>query len=297
MRVGLIGLGHMGAGMATSLLRAGHDLTVWNRTRAKAEPLAGEGAAIAASVAEASRGDAVVTMLADDRAAESVILGDQGVVQSLPPGGLHISASTVSVALAERLEQAHRDAGQRFVSAPVLGRPDVAAKGELFILAGGAPDAVAAAAPLLDAMGKQTIPFGDRAADANLVKLSVNFLIATVFESLGEAIGLVERGGIDTARYVDFLTSTLFGAPVFKVYGGLVAAPEPPPMGFAAPLGLKDIRFALAASKQLGARMPFASLLEQRFETLLEQGGEDQDWSAVGRLARAQPEREAADAE
>lgn len=303
MRVGFIGLGHMGAGMAASLMRAGHDVTVWNRTREKAEPLTGEGATVADSIAEASGGDAVVTMLADDRAAEAVVLGENGILAHLKPGALHVSASTISVALSGRLEAAHRQAGQRYVSAPVLGRPDVAAKGELFIVAAGDPQAIDDAAPLLDAMGKQTIRFGDRAADANLVKLSVNFMIATVFESLGEAIGLVERRGIDTSHYVDFLTSTLFGAPVYKVYGALVAADEPPPVGFAARLGLKDIRFALAAAKDLAAPMPFASLLEQRFEKLLAEGGENQDWAAVGRMTRARPdqappaEREPAQAE
>jgi 3-hydroxyisobutyrate dehydrogenase-like beta-hydroxyacid dehydrogenase len=285
MRVGFIGLGHMGSGMASSLLKAGHQVTVYNRTPAKAEALAKAGATVAASIAEACAGDAVITMLANDQAAEEVVLGEGGILASLPKSAIHISSSTISVALSDRLAKAHRDAGQRYVSAPVLGRPNVAAEGQLFVIAAGAPDALADAAPLLDAIGQRTTIFGDRPSAANLVKLSANFLFATVFESLGEAIALIDRGGVDKHAYVDFLTSTMFGAPAYKVYGALVAADDPPPVGFAAPLGFKDIRLALAAADDLRVAMPFASVLHDRFVELLASGDENQDWSAVGRMA------------
>jgi 3-hydroxyisobutyrate dehydrogenase-like beta-hydroxyacid dehydrogenase len=285
MRVGFIGLGHMGSGMASSLIEAGHQVTVYNRTPAKAQALAKQGAKVAGSIAEACAGDAVFTMLANDQAAEEVVFGDGGILASLPKSAIHISSSTISVALSDRLEKAHRDAGQRYVAAPVLGRPNVAAEGQLFVIAAGAPDALADAAPLLDAVGQRTTVFGDRPSAANLVKLSANFLFATVFESLGEAIALIDRGGVDKHAYVDFLTSTMFGAPAYKVYGALVAAEEPPPVGFAAPLGFKDIRLALAAADDLRVAMPFASVLHDRFVELLASGNENQDWSAVGRMA------------
>lgn len=285
MQVGFIGLGHMGSGMATSLIRAGHEVTVYNRTRAKAEPLAALGAKVAASIADACRGDAVVTMLANDEAAESITLGKGGIVDSLARDAIHISSSTISVDLSRRLEAAHRKAGQRYVAATVLGRPDRAAEGQLFVIAAGAPDAVAEVSPILDSIGQRTVSFGERASDANLVKLSANFLFATVFESLGEAVALVARAGIDKKHYVDFLTSTMFGSPAYKVYGDLVAADEMPPVGFAAPLGFKDIRLALAAADELRVPMPFASVLHDRFVELLASGGENQDWSAVGRMA------------
>lgn len=285
MQVGFIGLGHMGNGMATSLIRAGHAVTVYNRTRARAEPLAALGAKLADSIADACRGEAVLTMLANDEAVESVTLGKGGIVDSLPQGAIHISSSTISVDLSRRLEAAHRKAGQRFLVATVLGRPDRAAEGQLFVIAAGAPDALAEASPLLDAIGQRTVSFGDRASDANLVKLSANFLLATVFESLGEAVALIARAGINKQDYVDFLTSTLFGSPAYKVYGELVAADDMPPVGFAAPLGFKDIRLALAAAEELRVPMPFASVLHDRFVELLANGGENQDWSAVGRMA------------
>jgi 3-hydroxyisobutyrate dehydrogenase-like beta-hydroxyacid dehydrogenase len=286
MRIGFIGLGHMGSGMAARLIKAGHQVAVYNRTRAKAEEFASaDDAKVADSVADACRGDAVFTMLANDEAVSDVAFGDGGILASLPKGALHISCSTISVDLSAKLEAAHAKAGQRYVAAPVLGRPDRAAEGQLFIMAAGTPDAVTAAAPLLEAVGQRTIPFGDKASNANVVKLSANFLFATVFESLGEAIALIDRAGIDKHQYVDFLTSTMFGAPAYKVYGALVAADEEPPVGFAAPLGFKDIRLALAAADTRRVPMPFASVLHDRFVELLAAGGDNQDWSAVGRMA------------
>jgi 3-hydroxyisobutyrate dehydrogenase-like beta-hydroxyacid dehydrogenase len=161
MRVGFIGLGNMGTGMAANLLKAGHEVTVYNRTRAKAEALVAQGARAAADIAQACRGDAVITMLADDNAVEGVTQGEGGVVTSLPPGALHISSSTISVALSERLTAAHAAAGQRFVAAPVFGRPDAAARRQLFVLAAGADEAITAAAPLLEAMGKAVFPVAE----------------------------------------------------------------------------------------------------------------------------------------
>jgi 3-hydroxyisobutyrate dehydrogenase-like beta-hydroxyacid dehydrogenase len=275
----------MGSGMAARLIKAGHDVTVYNRTRARAEPLAAQGANIADTVADACRGEAVFTMLANDEAAQSVVFGEAGILSSLGKGAIHISTSTISVDLSERLEAAHSGAGQRFVAAPVLGRPNIAAQGQLFVIAAGESGALASAGPLLDAVGQRTIEFGDKASNANLVKLSANFLFATVFESLGEAIALVDRAGLDRQHYVDFLTSTMFGAPAYKVYGELVAAASEPPVGFAAPLGFKDIRLAIAAAEKLRVAMPFASVLHDRFVELLAKGGDNMDWSAVGRMA------------
>lgn len=285
MRVGFIGLGQMGRGMALTLLNAGLEVTLYNRTRAKAEALAGNGATVAGTVAEACGGNVVITMLADDPAVESVAFGPDGILANLAPGAIHVSSSTISVDLSQRLEGEHAKVGQRYVSAPVLGRPDRAAEGQLFVVAAGAQDAIEQLQPLFDVIGQGTIVVGDEPHKANLAKLGINFLIATVFEALGEAIALVDRGGVDKHQFLDLLTSTLFGAPIYKTYGALVAADEEPPVGFAAPLGFKDIRLALAASEKLRVPMPFAGVLRDRFIELLATGGEDQDWSAVGRMA------------
>ena len=286
MQIGFIGLGNMGSGMAENLLRAGHTLTVYNRTRKAAEPLAEHGAKIADTPADACKGAAaVVTMLANDEAVEAVTFGDNGVLAGLAKGALHISSSTISVALSKRLTAAHAEAGQRFVAAPVFGRPDAAAAGKLFVVAAGKPDAVETAKPLLDAVGQRTFVISEEPQAANLVKLSGNFLIASVIEALGEAMALVHKGGIDKHAYLDILTSTLFSAPVYKTYGGLLADGKYEPAGFAAPLGLKDIRLTLAAAEELRVPLPLASLLRDRFITLLAQGGDKLDWSAIGELA------------
>jgi 3-hydroxyisobutyrate dehydrogenase-like beta-hydroxyacid dehydrogenase len=285
MNVGFIGLGRMGGGMAANLLKSGHRLIVYNRSAAKAEPLIAQGASRAETVSDACQGDAVITMLADDEAVDSVARSEGGIVDRLRPGALHVSCSTISVSLSQRLSEAHAKAGQRFVAAPVFGRPDAAAAGRLFVVAAGEAAAIGAATPLLEAIGQRTFIVSETPKAANLVKLSGNFLLASVIESLGEALALIEKGGVDPRRYLEFLTSTLFDVPVYKSYGGLIAAGNFEPAGFAAPLGHKDIRLALAAAEELRVPMPLASLLRDRFLTLLARGGEHLDWSAIGRLA------------
>ena len=285
MRIGFIGLGQMGAGMAANLVRAGHDVVVYNRTAAKADALSAQGANRASSIADACRGDAVVTMLSNDEAVEAVTFASGGVVESLGRGSIHISSSTISVALSESLDAAHATAGQRFIAAPVFGRPDAAATAKLFVVAAGAPDAMAAAAPVFEAVGQRTFKVGERPPAANLVKLSGNFLIGSVIEALGEAMALVAKGGVDRLQYLELLTSTLFNAPVYKTYGTLIAEKTFEPAGFAALLGLKDIRLTLAAAENLRVPMPLASLLRDRLLTLLARGGESLDWSAIGELA------------
>jgi 3-hydroxyisobutyrate dehydrogenase-like beta-hydroxyacid dehydrogenase len=285
MKVGLIGLGNMGSGMAANLLKGGHDVTVYNRTSSKAQTLVEQGARYATQVADACQGNAVITMLADDGAVESVVFGDSGVVSNLRKSGIHISSSTISVALSERMAAAHAASGQRFVSAPVFGRPEAAAAGKLFVAVAGAPDAVDECMPLLEAIGQKTFRFGNNPSDANLVKLSGNFLISAVIEALGEAMALVGKAGLDQHQYVDFLTSTLFNAPVYKTYGALIADKKFVPAGFAAPLGFKDNRLVLAAAETLRVPLPLASLIYNRFLTLLAHGGEALDWSAFSQLA------------
>ena len=286
MKVGFIGLGRMGAGMAGSLLRAGHEVTVYNRTPSKARPLGERGARVAGSVAEGAANPVVFTMLSDDAALEAVVFGDGGLLRHLARGALHVSSSTIGVALSERLARAHADAGQRYLAAPVFGRPEAAAAGKLFVVAAGPAGTIAEARPLFDAIGQKTFVVSDRAENANLVKLSGNFLLAAVIESLGEAFALVGKAGLDRAAYLELLTSTLFDVPVYRNYGRLIAERAFEPAGFAAPLGLKDIRLALEAAEKLRVPMPLASLLRDRFLTLLARGGEGLDWSAVGDLPR-----------
>jgi 3-hydroxyisobutyrate dehydrogenase-like beta-hydroxyacid dehydrogenase len=285
MKIGFSGLGNMGSAMAMNLLKAGHNVTVYNRTAQKAKPLADQGAHAAADPAEASRADVVFTMLADDRAVESVSFGESGILAHLQPGSVHISSSTISVDLSQKLAAAHEKQNQQFIAAPVFGRPEAAAAGKLIVVVAGRTDAIDRCTPLFDVIGQRTFRFGVQPSAANLIKLSGNFLIASVLESLSEAMALVGKAGIDQHEYVDFLTSTLFAAPVYKTYGALIADRKFQPAGFAAPLGLKDVRLTLAAGEQLRVPLPLASLIRDRLLALLARGGDSLDWSAISQIA------------
>jgi 3-hydroxyisobutyrate dehydrogenase-like beta-hydroxyacid dehydrogenase len=287
MKLGFIGLGHMGAGMAANLLKAGHEVTVYNRSSGKAQALSALGARVATRVADACRAEVIITMLANDDAVQSVVFDDGGILASAATGTVHISMSTIGVGLSARLAAAHAGATQRFIAAPVFGRPEAAAAAQLYIVAAGARAAVDECASLFNAMGQKLFYLGVEPPAANLVKLSGNFLIASVIESLGEAMALIGKAGIDQRIYLDLLTSTLFNVPLYKNYGGLIVDRKFEPAGFAAPLGLKDIGLTLAAAGELQVPMPVASLLHDRLLTLVARGGAALDWSAISSLSAA----------
>ena len=285
MEVGVIGLGKMGAGIAKSLLRAGHRVTVFNRTRTRAEALRANGANAAGSVAEACGGEAVLTMVADDAALEAAVSGEGGILASLRRGGIHVSLSTISTALSDRLAAAHSNAGQEFVAAPVFGRPEAAEAAKLAVVAAGPAKSVQRCKPLFEAMGPKLLVVGERSSMANVVKLSGNFLIATVLESLAEALTFARKSGVDPGLLLEFLTTTMFTAPVYKTYGELIVQGKHEPAGFALPLGLKDVRLVLQAAEAASVPMPIASVLRDRFVTAMARGNQDKDWSVIGRVA------------
>lgn len=285
MKVGFIGLGQMGSGMAGNLLKAKHAVSIYNRTAGKTENLVRLGAKAPGEISIVSMSDAVITMLANDTAVENVVFGKSGVLASLPRNAVHVSCSTISVTLSKRLAEAHEAAGQHFLAAPVFGRPDAAAAGQLFVVVAGKAGIIESCMPLFEAIGQKTFVMSETPEAANLVKLSGNFLIAAVIEALGEAIALVGKGGVDRQAYLELLTSTLFNAPVYKTYGRLIVDDKFEPAGFEALLGQKDIRLALAAAEALSVPMPLAGLIRDRFLTLVALGGETLDWSAIGALA------------
>jgi 3-hydroxyisobutyrate dehydrogenase-like beta-hydroxyacid dehydrogenase len=286
MKIAFLGLGNMGLAMARNLLRAEHDVTVWNRTLSKADELRVDNAKVANSVAAVVQGaDFVVTMLADDHAVSAAALDAGGIVENLAPGATHISMSTISVALSRQLAAEHEKHGQHYAAAPVFGRPEAAAAAKLFIAAAGDTAVLAHCQPIFDAVGQRTCVIGPVPEMANVVKLSGNFLIATVIESLGEAVALTRKYGIDPHTYIDFLTSTLFSAPVYKVYGGIIADERYQPAGFKMRLGLKDVRLALAAAETVDAPMPFASVVRDNLLAAIGRGMEDMDWSSIARVA------------
>jgi len=286
MNLAFLGLGNMGLPMARNLHRAGHSLTVWNRTASKAEELLAAGATVAVTIADAvSFADIAITMMADDHAVSSVALGSDGIAAHLPLGSIHVSMSTISVALSQQLAAEHQKRGQHYVSAPVFGRPEVAAAAKLVVTAAGDAADIARCQPVFDAVGQRTFVIGPKPEMANVVKLSGNFLIASVIESLGEAIALIRKYGVDTHDFVDFLTNTLFSAPAYKTYGGIIADERYQPAGFTMRLGLKDVRLVLAAAEAVDAPLPIASLVRDNLLTAISRGMEDLDWSATARLA------------
>jgi 3-hydroxyisobutyrate dehydrogenase-like beta-hydroxyacid dehydrogenase len=301
MNIAFIGLGNMGSAMAQNLIKAGHSLRVYNRTRSRADELQSQGAHVAATPGEAAAGvEIVITMLADDHALESVVFGaedkspadndpadnkKQSLLASLPANAIHISCSTISVALSRRMAAAHAERKQHYVSAPVFGRPDAAAAAKLFIVAAGPAAQVAKCQPLFGAMGQKTFVVGEDAPGANVIKLNGNFLITTVIESLAESFALVRKSGLDANQFLEILTSTLFNAPIYKTYGALIVADKFTPPGFKVPLGLKDNRLLLAAAEEAAVPMPMASLVRDRFLAAMAQGMGELDWASIARIS------------
>jgi 3-hydroxyisobutyrate dehydrogenase-like beta-hydroxyacid dehydrogenase len=287
MKIGFLGLGKMGAPMAMHLLAAGHELRVWNRTEGKTEPLLREGAIAAATPAEAELGvDAVFTMLFDDAANEEVIFGANGLMDAMSPGVLHISSSTISVALSERLTAEHATRGHEFVAAPVFGRPNVAEEGRLWTVAAGAEKAVAKARPLLEAFSRGITVVGKEPRQANAVKLGGNFLISAMIQSLSESFVFAEKQGIDPATFFEAVNSALFQSPFYAAYSKVMLHPPERPAA-TMELGEKDLRLLRAAAASRNTRLSLADLLAEVFAEARGAGLAHEDW-AVGQYRMSQ---------
>jgi 3-hydroxyisobutyrate dehydrogenase-like beta-hydroxyacid dehydrogenase len=279
MDVAFIGLGQMGSGMAGRLIDAGHRVTVWNRDRSKSESFERRGARVADNPADAARSGIVLSMLANDDALEAVSFGATGLLAA-GRALLHVSCSTVSVALTRRLTDAHAAAGQRFVSAQVLGRPDVAAVGRLSIIAAGPVSDLDEAQPLLDAIGSKTIRMGERPVMAAASKAAANFGIAAIIETISEQIRIVGAQGVAASKMVELLVATDFGNRMFGVYGPMIAEQRFEPAGFPLKLGRKDIGLAIAAAAN--GELPLANLLATRMDAIIAADGGNRDWAALG---------------
>ena len=281
MIVAFLGLGHMGQPMARNLAVAGFDVRTWNRSGGSVE-----GATACRTIEEAVRPAAVVvTMLSEDAAVRAVAFGEGKLAASLRTGGIHMGMSTISVALAGELATTHAERGQRYVNAPVFGRPDMAAARKLWVVPGGSAADVAELQPVFAALGQGTFLMPG-ATQSALAKLCGNFMIAATLESIGEALTLGEKGGIPPEQLLAMLTGTLFGAPVVQRYGAMIARQEFTPAGFAMALGLKDMRLVLEAGEGLQVPLPLADLLRTRFLQALAQGKQDLDWSGMSTLIR-----------
>jgi 3-hydroxyisobutyrate dehydrogenase-like beta-hydroxyacid dehydrogenase len=193
--------------------------------------------------------------------------------------------STISADLSRRLAEAHAAAGQRYVAAPVFGRPDMAAKAALVVVAGGPAEAVEACRPAFDAVGRAVVHVGDRPEQANVFKLAGNFMLASAIEAMAEAYALVRAHGIDTEAFHGMMSEGLFASPIYQNYGGMVEAHRYEPAGFALRHGLKDVRLALRSGEEGGVPMPVGSVLRDRYLSAVSRGWGDLDWAALGRVA------------
>jgi 3-hydroxyisobutyrate dehydrogenase-like beta-hydroxyacid dehydrogenase len=283
MKIGFIGLGRMGGHVAENLLKAGHSVTVWNRSPEPVAALVAKGAAQAETPQDALQGEAVFSMLSNDAVMREIGLAGP-LLDKAAKGLIHVNLATISVDFAKELATAHKKAGLSYISAPVFGRPEIAASAQLVLVAGGDAAALQTMQPVFDKIGARTVPV-DAAEKANLFKIAGNFMIASELEAIGEAFALLRKGGVDPAVFHDVLSGRLFTGAVFKAYGLMILNRQYEPAGFALTLGLKDVNLARAAAEGLGVTMPTAEVLKKNYDEAIGWGWQDKDWSAIGEVS------------
>lgn len=281
MRIGFIGLGSMGKGMAANLLKAGHQLLVWNRSREAVESLVKQGAIATSHPTEAFAADVVISMLADDTVTRTVLI-ESGALASSKPGLIHLSMATLSLAFVREMAELHASAGVELVAAPVFGRNDLAESGLLNIVVAGPPAAIAKVQPLLDVLGQKTWPMGEDPVSASVLKIATNMMLISAIEATGEAMALSQSYGVANNDFVDFITGTLFSAPAYKVYGPKITRRETEGAGFTLRLGLKDVGLALKAGEPNHVPLPFASVLRDNLLDAVALGQGENDLAALG---------------
>ncbi len=277
----------MGTPMARHLLAAGHEVTVWNRTRTRSEALVDDGAHVAPSAVEAVKDVPVVmTSLFDDAAYEAVLFGPDGVLAALQPGVLHVSLSTMSVNLSQRLADEHARHSRQYLAAPVFGRPNVAEAGKLWITIAGAEDTVAQARPLLEVFSRGISVVGAKPPQAHALKLGGNFLISAMILSLSEAFVYADSQGIDPAIFLEAVNSALFQSPFYASYGKVMLNP-PQNAGASMGLGEKDNRLLRQAAASAHVGLSLADKLAEIFTQARQLGLGEEDW-AVGQYRMAE---------
>ncbi len=280
--ISFIGLGSMGLPIAMNLLESGYKLRVYNRTAQKAQPLVEKGAELASNPADVVEPNSIaISMLANDQAVEEVVLSENGILEKLGSGGVHISMSTVSPATAQKLAQQHQQQGSHYLAAPVFGRPDAAAARKLWICLSGNAAAKERALPLLNVLGQKVFDFGEQVGAANVVKLSGNFLIVSALEAMAEAFTLAQKNGIERSQVAELFGQTLFACPIYQNYGRLIAQEQYEPAGFKLSLGLKDVELVLQTAKESQMPMPLASLVRDRLISAVAKGRGDIDWTGL----------------
>jgi len=285
MKVGFIGLGKMGFPMAANLLAAGHRVTVYNRTKSRADELAAQGAIVAPAPEACAGNSVVITMLSDDNAFEELLVSKNKFVDALSPGAVHLCMSTISVGLSEKLAEVHSKAGQIYVAAPVFGRPESAAARRLVIVAAGPKDGIDRCSPLFEALARKTFVLGSAAAQANLVKVGNNFLLFAMIESLGEAVAFARKTGLSADEFVKIITETVFDSGACRVLGPMIAQEKYEPVGFPLSMVLKDVGLVLQAAAHAAVPLPFADVIRDQLSTAMARGYQNLDETALARIA------------
>ena len=279
MRIAFLGLGKMGSAIARLLIKQGYEVTVWNRTATAAQPLVDAGATLAGTPGEAVADVQIVfTMVHDDAALESILF-EQDALSAIPEGAIHVSMSTISVGLAERLEEEHRTRKQGFVGAPVFGRPEIAAEGKLFLAVAGEDAALAEVTPVMEVFSRGMSIVGSRASLALATKLGGNFLITAMIASLSEVFIYAEEHGIASETFLDTINSGLFQSPFYASYGKIMLHPSDDPSS-TVKIGVKDMRLFREAAKETATRTPLADIFQQQLNAAQQAGLGDQDWAA-----------------
>ncbi|QDH17487.1 NAD(P)-dependent oxidoreductase [Swingsia samuiensis] len=278
-KIGFIGLGAMGHAMAGRLMDAGYILVVYNRTKEKADDLVKRGAIFAdtpASVAQQT--DIVFSMMFDDASTEEATFGKDGLATTLKEGGIHVCCSTLSLGQARRLLEQHTQRGQKYVSANVLGRPPAAQAGELFVMVAGEEEAQKHLEPYFKTFGSRIFNVGSDPVQANLVKLSLNFMIYSTIEQMSEVFALNEKAGIDPKTIFEIMTNSFYTAPVHKNYGKLMVEHQYDNAGAPVTLGLKDTKMFMDAGADYAVPLPYASVVRDRLLSAISAGDANRDF-------------------
>ena len=284
MKIGFIGLGNLGAPLAMNILESGHTLHVYNRTAAKAKPLADKGAIVEKSISSlASLTDIIFSIVSDDAALKDIC--ENGLLKNMKPGSVHVSMSTILPQTATELAALHEEQKQHYLAAPIFGRPEAAAAKKANFVISGKEEIRNRIEPLLkDAGGAGVWHFGDNITAANTVKLCGNFLIAGAMEAIGESIYLANESGVDAKQMWAMFLQTLFNAPVYHNYGNVILQEKYEPAAFTAKLGLKDMNLVLSQARAVKQRMPLAELVQSHMQQLVSNGKDQIDWSAVSTI-------------
>ncbi len=287
MKVGFVGLGRMGSGIAGCILKAGFELSVWNRSAQRSQPLLDLGARAARSPKElAADSDVVLTCLTGDEAIRDIFQRDDGILMGLRKDAVHLCLMTISPQCADELERLHRAHGSAFVSGPVSGRPDAAAAGSLLTFLAGPSATIDVVKPVCAAYSNHIVVVSDRPRAANCLKLSINFTLCSIMEVLGEAYSFAEKCGVNPDLLNDWYQMA-FAHPALKTYANKIRTRDfDTAIGYSMTGGLKDVRLMLSTAEEVGIRLETAGLVERKTVAAIESGMSESDWTGFTEITR-----------